>query len=126
AALGTGDRVLLITSASPGPGSTVVAANIAAALGRVGHEVILLGANAPAIGAAPVLLSNLFDISDVPGLTDVLSGRTDLSLALQVPPREPRLRVVSPGGAASASRLLQSSSARAMVNSLRTLARYVL
>ena len=126
AALATGDRVLLVTAASPGPSSTVVAANLAAALARVGHEVILLGANAPAIGRTPVLLSGMFDISDVPGLTDVLSGRTDVNSALQVPPREPRLRVVTPGGAASASRLLQSSTARAVVSNLRALARYVL
>jgi Mrp family chromosome partitioning ATPase len=126
AALTTGDRVLLLTAASPGPSSTVVAANLAAALARIGHEVILLGANAPAMGRTPVLLSGMFDISDVPGLTDVLSGRTDLGNALQVPPREPRLRVVTPGGAASASRLLQSATARAVVSNLRTLARYVL
>ncbi len=126
ASLGSADRVLLLTSASPGPASTVVAANLAAALARVGHEVVLLGANAPAIGTTPVLLSTLFDISDIPGLTNVLSGRTDLGVALQVPPREPRMRVVSPGGAASASRLLQSSSARATVVALRQLARFVL
>jgi Mrp family chromosome partitioning ATPase len=126
AALATGDRVLLLTSASPGPASTVVAANLAAALARIGHDVVLVGANPPPIGAAPVLLSSLFDISDVPGLTDVLSGRTDLSTALQTPPREPRLRVVTPGGAASASRLLQSATARAVVTGLRTMARYIL
>jgi Mrp family chromosome partitioning ATPase len=125
AALATGDRVLLVTSASNGPASTVVAANLAAALARVGHEVILVGANPTAIGHAPVLLSGLFDISDVPGLTDVLSGRTELGSALQVPPREPRLRVITPGGSASASRLLQSSAMRAVVTGLRALARFV-
>jgi Mrp family chromosome partitioning ATPase len=125
AALATGDRVLLVTSASNGPASTVVAANLAAALARVGYEVILVGANPTAIGHAPVLLSGMFDISDVPGLTDVLSGRTDLGTALQVPPREPRLRVITPGGSASASRLLQSSAMRAVVTGLRTRARFV-
>jgi Mrp family chromosome partitioning ATPase len=126
AALTVRDKVVLVTGVSPGPGSTIVAANVAAALARVGHDVVLLGANPPAIGPNPVLLSQLFDISDVPGLTDVLSGRTDLGYALQVPPREPRLRVVAPGGTASASRLLQSATAQTMVHGLRTLARYVL
>ncbi len=126
AALTPRDRVVLITGASPGPGSTIVAANLAAALARVGHEVVLLGANPPAFGASTILLSQLFDISDIPGLTDVLSGRTELGFALQVPPREPRLRVVAPGGTASASRLLQSAAAQSTVHSLRTLARFVL
>jgi Mrp family chromosome partitioning ATPase len=126
AALPASDGVLLVTSASTGSGSTVVAANLAAALARTGHEVILVGANAPAIGHPPVLLSAMFDISDVPGLSDVLSGRTDLGSAMQVPPREPRLRVIAPGGAASASRLLQSAAVPTVVGRLRTLARFVL
>jgi Mrp family chromosome partitioning ATPase len=125
AALAPGDRVLLVASASNGPASTVVAANLAAALSRVGHEVILVGANPAAIGSTPVLLSALFDVSDIPGLTDVLSGRTDLSSALQIPPREPRLRIITPGGSASASRLLQSATMRAVLTSLRALARFV-
>src|SRR5262249_37846742 len=48
-----------------------------------------------------------------------------LGTALQVPPREPRLRVITPGGSASASRLLQSSAMRTVVNGLRTQARFV-
>jgi Mrp family chromosome partitioning ATPase len=126
AALALSDAVLLVTSASTGPASTVVAANLAAALARVGNEVILVGANAPTIGHAPILLSSMFDVSDVPGLSDVLSGRTDLELATQVPPREPRLQVIAPGGAASASRLLQSAAVRTVVGRLRKSSRYVL
>jgi Mrp family chromosome partitioning ATPase/capsular polysaccharide biosynthesis protein len=125
ATLSAADRVLLITSVHRGAPSTVVAANLAAALARVGHEVILLGANPPDLGVDSVLLSSLFDIADIPGLTDVLGGRVTLGTALQTPPREPRLRVVTPGGAASANGLLQSQTAAATIARLRGQARFI-
>jgi Mrp family chromosome partitioning ATPase/capsular polysaccharide biosynthesis protein len=125
ATLSAADRVLLVTSANRGAPSTVVAANLAAALARVGHEVILLGANPPDLGVDTVLLSGLFDIADIPGLTDVLGGRVTLAAALQTPPREPRLRVVTPGGAASANGLLQSQTAAATIARLRGQARFI-
>jgi Mrp family chromosome partitioning ATPase len=126
AALSPADRVLLVTAASRGASSTVVAANLASALARVGHEVILIGANVPELGADTVLLSTVFDIADIPGLTDVLCGRIALAAAMQTPPREPRLRVVTPGGTASANGLLQSQAVRGAIARLRGQAQFIL
>jgi Mrp family chromosome partitioning ATPase len=123
AALGTNDRVLLVAGASPGPASTVVTANLAAAFARSDTEVILVGANAPDPATPP--LSQLFDVADIPGLSDVLTGRVALPAGLQRAARLPRLRVITPGGTASAAGLLQSEGARSAVHALRGQARYV-
>lgn len=123
AALGTDDRVILVTGASPGPASTLVATNLAAAFARADTEVVLVGANPPEPGTPP--LSQIFDIADIPGLTDVLTGRISLPGALQRAARLPRLRVLTPGGTASAAGLLQSEGARSAVHALCRQARYV-
>jgi len=125
ASLDPADRLILVTAASPGAASTVVAANLAAALARADNEVVLVGANAPEIGAEAVTLAQLFDVGDVPGLTDVLTGRASLSRALQRAARSPRLRIVTPGGTASAGGLLQSEGVRSALHALRRQARYV-
>jgi Mrp family chromosome partitioning ATPase len=125
AALPGRDQVILVTGASPGRASTVVAANLAAALARAGNEVILVGANVPELGADGLLLSHVFDIADVPGLTDVLTRRSTIATALQNAPRAPRLRVITPGGTASATGLLQSEAVRTTMCALRDQASYV-
>jgi Mrp family chromosome partitioning ATPase len=125
AALPAADRVILVTGASVGRASTVVAANLAAALARADNEVVLVGANVPELGTDGLLLSEVFDVADVPGLTDVLTGRAKLSTALQRAPRAPRLRVITPGGTASAAGLLQSEAVRVALQSLRSQARYI-
>jgi Mrp family chromosome partitioning ATPase len=123
AALGTSDRVLLVTGVTPGAASTLVATNLAAAFARADTEAILVGANAPEPGTPP--LSQIFDVADIPGLSDVLSGRISLPASLQRAARMPRLRVITPGGTASAAGLLQSEGARNAVHALRRLARYI-
>ena len=119
------DRVILVTGATPGPASTLVAANLAAAFARADTDVVLVGANVPELGHAPDRCPSIFDVADIPGLTDVLTGRTSLPAALQRAARLPRLRVVTPGGTASAAGLLQSEGARSAVQALRRQARYV-
>jgi Mrp family chromosome partitioning ATPase len=123
ASLGSDDAVILVTGVSPGGASTVVAANLAAALARADNEVILVGANVSEIDA--VTLSQVFDVADIPGLTDVLTGRVSLSRSLQRAARLPRLRIVTPGGTASAAGLLQSEGIRGALNALRHQARYL-
>lgn len=125
ASLGAQDQVILVTGASPGGASTVVAANLAAALARADNQVILVGANVPEFGTEAVTLSQVFDVADIPGLTDVLTGRSGLSQALQRAAREPRLHIVTPGGTASAAGLLQSEGVRNALQVLRRQARYV-
>jgi Mrp family chromosome partitioning ATPase len=123
ATLGNDDRVILVTGVGPSSASTLVAANLATALARADTEVVLIGANAPEPGA--VALSQVFDVGDIPGLTDVLTGRISLSRALQKAARLPRLRVITPGGTASAAGLLHSEGARNTIHALRRQARYV-
>jgi Mrp family chromosome partitioning ATPase len=123
ASLGTRDRVLLVTGATPGAASTLVAASLAGAFARADTEVVLVGANAPEPGTPP--LSQIFDVADIPGLTDVLSGRVALPASLQRAARLPRLRVITPGGTASAAGLLQSEGARGALQQLRRQARYI-
>jgi Mrp family chromosome partitioning ATPase len=125
AALGSSDRVILVTGASPGAASTIVAANLAAAFARADTEVALVGANVPEIGTETLTLSQIFDVADIPGLTDVLAGRTSLGRTLQRAARAPRLRIVTPGGTASAAGLLQSEGAGTVLNALRQAVRYV-
>jgi Mrp family chromosome partitioning ATPase len=125
ATLAEHDQVILVTGASPGHASTVVAANLAAALARADNQVILVGANVAEFGPDAVTLSQIFDVADIPGLTDVLTGRVTLGRALQRAARAPRLHVVTPGGTASAAGLLQSEAVRLTLHALRRQARYV-
>jgi Mrp family chromosome partitioning ATPase/capsular polysaccharide biosynthesis protein len=125
ASLRPDDQVILVTGASPGGASTIVAANLAAALARADNEVVLVGANVPEFGTQTLTLSAVFDVADIPGLTDVLTGRSSLPRALQRAARSPRLRVVTPGGTASAAGLLQSEGVRGALFALRRQARYI-
>jgi succinoglycan biosynthesis transport protein ExoP len=125
ASLASGDQVILVTGVSPGGASTMVAANLAAALARADNQVVLVGANVAEFGGEAVTLSRIFDVADIPGLTDVLAGRAKLSQALQRAARAPRLNIVTPGGTASAAGLLQSEGVRNALRALRRQARYI-
>lgn len=129
AALGEADRILLVTGASPGCASMMVAANLAAALARADNDVVLVGASVPELGTETPMgtttLAQIFDVGDIPGLTDVLSGRTSLTRAVQRAARSPRLRIVTPGGTASATGLLQSEGVRGVLTALGRRVRYV-
>ncbi len=106
----------------------LVAANLAAAFARADSDVVLVGASVPDLESTEhaTTLAGMFDLADIPGLTDVLTGRTSLSRALQRAARSPRLRVVTPGGTASATGLLQSEGARGVLGALATKTRYVI
>jgi len=113
------DRVVVVTGASRGVASTLVAANLAAAMARSGSEVLLLGAHLPdsLVDAAP--LARLFGVGATPGLGDVLTGKVPLRAAVQRAPRVPSLRVITTGGTGSAGGLLQSQTLRQALGQLR-------
>lgn len=72
-------KSILITAASPWEGSTAIAANLCTYMSeKAGYKVFLIDANlrAPA-------LHKIFNISDSPGLSDVLEGKITLSKAMQ-------------------------------------------
>ena len=119
ASLRAEDRVVVVTGASKGVASTLVAANLAAAMARGGSEVVLVGAHLPdsLVDAAP--LARLFGVGATPGLGDVLTGKVPLRAAVQRAPRVPSLRVITTGGTASAGGLLQSQTLRQTLAQLR-------
>jgi len=125
AALDPGDQIIVVTGASRGPASTLVAANLAAALARTGSDVVLIGAHLPdsMVEAAP--LARMLGVSAMPGLSDLLSGRIGLARALQRTPRIPSLRVITTGGTATAAGLMQSQRLRDTLEALRRQGGYV-
>ncbi|GGN57968.1 hypothetical protein GCM10010112_11390 [Actinoplanes lobatus] len=125
ASLGERDQIIVVTGTSRGSASTLVAANLAAALARTGSEVVLIGAHLPdsVIDAAP--LARMFGVSAMPGLSDLLAGRVGLPRALQRTPRIPSLRVITTGGTATAAGLMQSQRLRDTLQALRKQSGYV-
>lgn len=125
ASLNTGDQIIVVTGASRGSASTLVAANLAAALARTGSDVVLIGAHLPdsVVDAAP--LARMLGVSPMPGLSDLLAGRVGLAKAMQRTPRIPSLRVITTGGAATAAGLMQSQRLRDTLETLRRQTGYV-
>jgi MinD-like ATPase involved in chromosome partitioning or flagellar assembly len=125
AALDPGDQIIVVTGASRGPASTLVAANLAAALARTGSDVVLIGAHLPDSVTEAAPLARMLGVSAMPGLSDLLSGRIGLARALQRTPRIPSLRVITTGGAATAAGLMQSQRLRDTLEALRRQGGYV-
>jgi capsular polysaccharide biosynthesis protein/Mrp family chromosome partitioning ATPase len=125
ATLTPGDQVIVVTGASRGPATTLVAANLAASLARTGSDVVLIGAHLPdsVVQAAP--LARMLGVSAMPGLSDLLSGRIGLTRALQRTPRIPSLRVITTGGTATAAGLMQSQRLRDTLEALRRQGGYI-
>jgi Mrp family chromosome partitioning ATPase/capsular polysaccharide biosynthesis protein len=125
ASLRPGAQVIVVTGASRGAASTLVAANLAASLGRSGSEVVLICAHLPEslLDTAPA--TRLLGVRATPGLSDVLAGKVTLDEAVQRAPRNPWLRVLTTGGTASAGGLLQSPAVRETLDRLRAEAEYV-
>ena len=126
AALGPGDQIIVVTGASRGPATTLVAANLAASLARTGSEVVLIGAHLPDSVQQTAPLARMLGVAAVPGLSDLLAGRIGLARALQRTPRIPSLRVITTGGAAAAAGLMQSQRLRDTLESLRRQGGYVI
>lgn len=125
ASLGPDDKVVVVTGASRGVASTLVAANLAAALARTGSDVILVGAHLPDSVVDAASLATTFGVAATPGLSDVLAGRVGLAEAVQHAPRIPSLRVVTTGGTASAAGLMQSQGLRDALDLLSARPGYV-
>jgi Mrp family chromosome partitioning ATPase/ElaB/YqjD/DUF883 family membrane-anchored ribosome-binding protein len=125
ASLDAEDQVIVVTGTSRGSASTLVAANLAAALARTGSDVVLIGAHLPdsVIDTAP--LARMLGVSALPGLSDLLAGRVSLAQALQRTPRIPSLQVITTGGAATAAGLMQSQRLKDTLQTLRKQGGYV-
>jgi Mrp family chromosome partitioning ATPase len=121
----TKGQVIVVAGASRGSASTVVAANLAAAFARTGGQTVLVCAHLPDSVAELAPVTRLLGVRAVPGLSDVLAGKVALGRAVQRASRQPRLSVITTGGTASASGLLQSQMLRDALTSLRRQAEYV-
>jgi non-specific protein-tyrosine kinase len=85
-------RTLLVTSASPGEGKTVTAANLAVAFAQAGRHVLLVDADLRKPG-----VDVIFDLPNAHGLTTLLRG-DDVSLdALAHAAEQANLRVLTTG-----------------------------
>jgi capsular polysaccharide biosynthesis protein/MinD-like ATPase involved in chromosome partitioning or flagellar assembly len=125
ASLGRNDQIIVVTGATRGSATTLVAANLATALARTGSDVVLIGAHLPdsVVDAAP--LARMLGVSAMPGLSDLLAGRIGLKAAMQQTPRIPSLRVITTGGAATAAGLMQSQRLRDTLEALRRQTGYI-
>jgi capsular polysaccharide biosynthesis protein len=115
-------RVVLVVSPVPGPVTGSVAANLAGSLARCGHAAILVEATGP---ADPGGAARLLAVAAAPGLSELLAGRASLAEVLQRPPRHPRLRVVTNGGAGTGGGLLQPAALRSVLAAATAQADYV-
>ncbi|HKD99290.1 MAG TPA: Wzz/FepE/Etk N-terminal domain-containing protein [Micromonosporaceae bacterium] len=125
ACLGDTEQVIMVTGASRGNASTLVAANLAAALARGGRDVVLVSARMPESLVETVPGPRMLGVAATPGLSDVIAGKVPLETATQRAPRNPWLSVITTGGTASAAGFLRSQTLREIFARLREQAEYV-
>jgi capsular polysaccharide biosynthesis protein/Mrp family chromosome partitioning ATPase len=122
AALGDGSHVLLVVGASAGSGTGLVAANVAAALGRIRSEVVLVCADQHG-SISPQLLR--VGPGDGQGLAELIAGTAAISDVARPAPAAGRLRVIGPGADLGPLDDLQYDAGRRAVMALKEGARYV-
>lgn len=99
AALDDTAGIVIVAGVVPGSASSVVAANLAAAMARAGDTATVVSTHA----AGPITVTSQLDTPAVPGLSDVLVDRDELSTATHRAARYPALDVIGPGGCATAA-----------------------
>ncbi|SDG45570.1 capsular exopolysaccharide family [Sinosporangium album] len=118
---GPGNQVILVTGASEGMGSNIVAVNIAAALARTGSDVMLVNAD-----LRSEVSSRLLGVAEQQGLSEVLLGTSTLSEVETRAAMPPSLRVLSRGHETElVVDMLQGERMSRLVDSLRDRSRYV-
>ncbi|WP_329602787.1 Wzz/FepE/Etk N-terminal domain-containing protein [Actinomadura soli] len=121
AVLGHGNHVILVTSATDGPGAGLSAANLAAALARTQSRVALVCADLHSRESA-----RLTEAPASVGLAEVLLGKRSLRNAMVRSPVQKRLWVVPPGiDTELAYELLQTRQMVHVVDQLRANTDYV-
>jgi capsular polysaccharide biosynthesis protein/Mrp family chromosome partitioning ATPase len=116
--LGDGRHVILVSGVSAGQGTSLVAANLAAALSRLHPDVTLVCAD-----LEESVIPELIGVRPGRGLTDVLAGDVPAEDAGRHPAAAPRLTVITPGSASAED--LQQDAVEQLLNSLRSQARWV-
>ena len=122
ATLGHGNHVVLVAGVTPGLGAGAICANLAAALARTDDDVVLVCANLPSSYSA-----RLLNLSEGPGLSEILVHGTRVPEVVQTPRELPRMRVITPGHDEDlAWERLQTQSMDRLVAGLRRHATYVI
>jgi capsular exopolysaccharide synthesis family protein len=111
---GQGHRTLLVTSAAPGDGKSIVAVNLALALGRSGRRVLIIDADL----RSPVQ-HDLLKRRQRPGLADVLKGTSKPSQAVVTTPFSGVWLLPSGACPLNPSELVGSSRFRELLTHLR-------
>lgn len=107
-------RAIVVTSPKQGDGKSTVAANLAAAIAGSGQAVTLVDADLRRPTVAGVT-----GVDDTVGLTDVLTGRLDLSDALQSHPTIENLSLLTSGSRPpNPSEILGSQAMRGVIADL--------
>jgi capsular polysaccharide biosynthesis protein len=121
AAMGEGNHVLLVAGTTPGPGKSVIAANLATTLARMYSDVVLICADLNS-SIAP----QMFGLEPGEGLAELVAGDAVVRDVARGPTGIPGLWVITPGvDTFLAVYSLQHDKARALVSQLRRDARYV-
>lgn len=71
-------RIVLVCSAGPGEGKTMVASNLAASIAEIGQRVVLID-----VDMRRPRVHEVFDMDKEPGLTDLLAGEAKASEAVR-------------------------------------------
>jgi polysaccharide biosynthesis transport protein len=85
-------KTILITSSQPSEGKTTTAVNTAFMLAQTGAEILIIDCDL----RRPRLHVNL-EVPNVKGLTNLLSGETDIDSVIQTYERQPNLKLLTSG-----------------------------
>jgi uncharacterized protein involved in exopolysaccharide biosynthesis/Mrp family chromosome partitioning ATPase len=116
--LGDGSHVVLVSGASAGQGTSLVAANLAVALSRLQPHVVLVCANREGS-----VIPGMTGARSAPGLTEVLAGDLPAEAAWQQPAAASRLTVITPDSAGAED--LPQDAVEQLLDDLRSKARWV-
>jgi succinoglycan biosynthesis transport protein ExoP len=118
--LGAGSHVVLVTGSAPGHGTSLVAANLAAALSRHQPDVTLVCGDLEGS-----VIPQMTGVRSGRGLTDVLAGDVPAEAVLRHPAGAPRLTVITPGTAGTDAEDLRQDAVEQLLNGLRGEDRWV-
>jgi capsular exopolysaccharide synthesis family protein len=115
-------RVLLVTGSTGGEGKSVTSANLAVALAQSGRNVVLVSADLRKPRAA-----RFFNLPNVPGLSEVLSGAVPDAVPILMDPGIANLRVLGSGATPrNPAELLAGSRCASVIEDLRQIADLVI
>lgn len=114
-------KALLVTSSAPGEGKSTVAANLAVGLAQTGKKVVLVNSD-----FRRPTTNQFFEVNDVIGLSDVLTGAHSLKSALQRIGDEQLLVLTAGKMPPNPSELLGSSKMSDLIKSLEDWADWII